>query len=253
VPASVAVNLQSADYDGGDPTISVQLESQDGASLNQTYTRNAAFDVPGYDAYTTQATTSNRFAVALVHESGDVKAVQVVDGGQFSTYFAGGNFARSGGFSNPGPLLGVDANYSGEYAGLLNSGIPAPGGPGGTLNPRIADRVTGRVLITADFTDMSVSGGVDQRTVVRTGAALPDIALRPAEITATGTFEGTVERLETNWVAAGDYAGIFGTQGRHVASLLVFNPTNEPALMEHGLIVLPNCSIAPPGSGTACP
>lgn len=250
IPAAVALNLKSATFDPGASTISVTLESQDAADLNATYTRNATFDVPGYQAYTTQATTSNRFAVALVAEQGDVKAMQVVDGGQFSTYFAGGTYQRSGTFTPPILGLGTPANYSGTYVGLLNTGIPATGGPGGTLGPRVADRVTGRTLITADFTDMSVSGGVDNRVNVRTGDLYNDIALRSTAISADGTFAGSVERLESSWVPAGNYAGIFGTLGRNVASVLVFNPTNNAALIEHGLIVLENCST---GGGPACP
>ncbi len=250
VPAAVALDLDAAGYNPGDATITVRLRSQDGTQLDQSYVRNAAFDIPGYVAYTTQATTSNRFAVALTAESGDVKAIQVVDGGQFSSYFAGGSFTRSGTFTNPGPLVGAQADYSGTYVGLLNTGIPAPGGPGGTLNPTISDRVTGRALLTADFTDMSVSGGVDTRTNVRTGQIYVDIALVPTTISTTGTFVGIVERLDGQWVTAGDYAGIFGTQGENVAAILVFRPTTSATLVEHGIIVLPSCAT---GGGPACP
>lgn len=251
IPASVALNLQSATFDPGAGTISVTLKSQDAAALNATYARDATFDVPGYLGYSYQQTTSNRFAVALVAEQGDVKALQVVDAGQFSTYFAGGTYARSGGFARPSAGVGASATYSGAYAGLQNTGVAAPGGPGGSLNPTIADRVTGRALITADFTDMSVSGGVDQRTNVRTGASYRDIALKPATIATDGTFNGTVDRLEPGGpTGAGTYGGIFGTQGANVASVLVFAPTSLPNLIEHGMIVLENCAT---GGGPACP
>lgn len=247
IPAAVAKNLTAAGYDPGDPTITVRLRSQDGATLNQVYERNDDYDIPGYIAYTTQASTSNRFAIALTAESGDVKAIQVVDAGQFSSYFAGGAYARSGIYTAPGGGL---ASYSGTYVGMLNTGVAAPGGPGGTLNPTIADRVTGRALITADFTDMTVSGGVDQRTVVRTGESLVDIALFPTDIASDGTFAGRVERLDTEWRAAGDFAGIFGNNGDNVATVLVFNPTDAATLFEHGMIVLPSCAS---GGGPACP
>ena len=246
VPASVAgtgVVADLASWDAGAATITVNLNAQDANSLNATYTRNPALDVGGYQAYTYQETSSNRFVVALVREVGDLTGLIAVDGGQFANYFGGGTYARIDTFIAPTAGVGAAFNYSGTYVGMLNAGIAVPG-PGGVLDPTQAYRTTGEVLVTADFTNMSVSGAIDNRTIVDTGFALPSIALFATSITAQGTFEGDVYRLDPDgWTAAGDYAGLFGSDVNEIAALLVFNPiSGQSELFEHGLIVLPSCA-----------
>jgi hypothetical protein len=252
VPDSVRGTVNTASFTPGDPTITIDLNSQDASDLEATYVRNAAFDVQGYTAYTYQETTSNRYVVALVQEVGSAKAVVAVDAGQFANYYGGGLYSRADAFTMP--ARGI-INYSGTYAGLLNVGEQQPG-PGGTFDPERAYRTEGRVLVTADFTNMELSGGVDNRTILDLpGQTLEAVALFATGITPEGTFEGTVQRADVTagaFVDAGTYAGTFaGTNASEIATLLVFSPLGtEPLVKEHGMFVLSECTIA---GGPACP
>lgn len=264
-------NLQSFSYTPGAPTMSITLTAQDAAALTATYSRNAAFDITGYEAYTYQETTSNRFVVALVRQVGTLTGALGMEGGQFVNYYGGTQAVRADGFTFDAAAvsgtLGAPASYSGTYVGIMNVGYPAPGGPGGDLNPEIGYRVTGRTLITADFTELTVTGGVDTRRIVETSAVtdgtlpvapgdidgvtgqliLPSIGLFESTITADGTFAGEVYR---GTQSVGSYSGIFGENADEVAALLVFQPLPITNLEERGLIVLPSCAI---GGGPACP
>jgi hypothetical protein len=188
-----------------------------------------------------------------------VKGLVAVEGGQFANYHGGGDFVRADVFSIPASGVGPKYTYSGSYVGMMNIGVPLPG-PGGDLDPVRAYRTTGRALITADFTEMSVSGGVDGRAIVDklyddkgnvdpTLNPLDTISLFETGVTSDGTFKGKV-RIGTTDV--GDYAGIFaGLDAAQVATLLVFHPyLSSQVIMEHGLIVLDNCASA---GGPACP
>lgn len=254
LPATVSAAMNSADLEGftaGDATISIRMTAQDATNLTGTYARAAALDLDDYDAYTYQETTSNRMVVAFVRKVDGIAGAMGVDAGQFSNYHGGGQLWRADTFTAPASGgVGTSYTYSGTYVGLLNTGSPTPGGPGGILNPEQAYRVQGRALITADFTEMRVSGGVDQRTVVEIASSLPDISLDITEITTDGTFTDSVLRLESSWTAAGTYGGAFNANGTAVAVVMVFNPTNSPDLFEHGLIVLDDCATA---GGPACP
>jgi hypothetical protein len=259
VPAVVRVNMNSASYTPGNATIKINMTSQDATDLTASYARNAAFDVGGYQAYTYQESSSNRYVVALVKETGSVKGLVAVEGGQFANYHGGGDFVRADVFSIPASGVGPKYTYSGSYVGMMNIGEPVSG-PGGDLDPTRAYRTTGRALITADFTEMSVSGGVDNRAIVDTlydGNGDPDPTLNPLDtismfetgVTSEGAFQGKV-RIGTTEV--GDYAGIFaGLDASQVATLLVFKPyKGSQFIKEHGLIVLDNCASA---GGPACP
>ncbi len=244
-----------AGWNPGDATISIEMSAQDAAALSGNYSRNAAFDVGPYQAYTYQETTSNRYVVALVRKEGNAAGMIAVDAGQFANYHGGGEVWRADAFTMPTSGLGEDFDYAGTYVGLLNVGDPAPGGPGGTLNPEIAYRTTGRALITADFTQMRISGGVDNRTVIDAGGAalnpLADIALEITDITANGTFTDQVMRLgDSGWTSAGTYGGALSDDAAEIAVVLVFNPTSDSQLFEHGLMVLPNCTTS---GAPACP
>lgn len=264
IPAATGRNLETSSFNPGDATITVRLRSQDAAALDAVYNIDPTFNVGDYTAYTYQETTSNRFVVALVREVGDVKGGIVVDGGQFANYFGGGTYMRADVFTRPtgAAALGNDANYSGTYVGLWNYGPAAPGGPGGGLNPERSYRIEGRALVTADFTDMSMSGGVDNRRIIDAESltdpfleslvedgevVLPTLALRATTIAADGSF---IDRVIIGTQEKGDFSGIFGPRAEEVAALLVFNPLSDQNLFEHGLIVLPNCTT---GGGPACP
>lgn len=186
-----------------------------------------------------------------------------MDAGQFSTSHAGGLYSRAEEFVTPTTTLGNGAqpafNYSGTYAGLLNAG-PAPGGgPGGDLDPTRAYRTTGRVLITADFVEMRISGGIDNRKIDDTGAPLPTQALVDGVIDGKGNFVGITRRRDVSanglvtWTDSGDYAGIIaGPNGSQIATILRFDPLQEePDLYEVGIFVSSSCTEAIP-TGPAC-
>lgn len=256
VPAAVSMNVEAAALQGWSSnvaTIAVQMTAQDATDLSGNYGRNAALDVGDYEAYSYQTTTSNRMVVALVRKVDGVAAISAVDAGQFANYHGGAQVWRADVFTRPsGGGVGARYDYSGTYAGLLNTGTPTGGGPGGTLNPTQSWRTTGRALITADFTEMRVSGGVDQRTVLETGGSLADIALWATAINADGTFTDSVRRADpSGWTSAGTYGGAFNGDADAVAAVMVFNPVSGAAnLYEHGMIVLPSCTA---GGGPACP
>ena len=259
VPAVEKQNMNAAIYTPGDPTIQVNMTSQDATALSATYTRNPAFDVGGYQAYSYQESSSNRYVLALVKQTGSVKGLIAVEGGQFANYHGGGDFVRADLFTMGSGVAGK-ANYSGSYVGMMNIGTPVPG-PGGDLNPTRSYRTQGRALITADFTEMKVSGGVDGRQIVdpmvdasgnvdpTLDPTLDTISLFETGITSSGTFAGTVNKGTT---VVGDYAGLFaGLNSAQVAALLVFTPySGSSDIKEHGLIVLDNCVDA---GGPACP
>jgi hypothetical protein len=246
IPDSVKQNLTSAgltEYTTDAESIKINLYSQDANDLEAVYARDTQFDVDGYQGYSYQETTSNRYVVALVREVGSAKAAIAVDAGQFSNYHGGGSYTRADVFTRPDVGVGERYIYSGTYVGMLNIGTPAPGGPGGVLNPEIAYRTEGRALITADFTNMALSGGVDERSIIETGDRLDTITLFETKIAGNGTFEGKVQRLnpgtETTpgqFVDAGTYAGLFaGANASEIATLMVFNPINGAQnLFEHG-------------------
>ncbi|GLS86908.1 hypothetical protein GCM10010873_18820 [Cypionkella aquatica] len=265
VPASVKKNMQSASlstYAPGDATINVQMSAQDAAALRATYQRNAAFDVGGYQAYTYQETTSNRYVVALVATAGDARGLIAVEAGQFANYHGGGIFSRADVFTVPVGDVGAQNkfNYSGTYAGLLNFGQNPGSGPGGDLDPVRSYRTTGRMLVTADFNEMTVSGGVDQRRIVDTNTALATQFLFESNlIDSAGNFNGRTQRLDVDpdtlqgtLSDSGSYAGTFsGTDASEIAMLLVFQPISDSAeAMEHGLFVSSNCELV---GGPACP
>lgn len=255
IPETVSMNVEEsglAGWSAGDASFSITMSAADAADLSATYSRNAALDIAGYQAYTYQSTASNRMVVALVSKAGGAGAVTAVEAGQFSNYHGGAQVWRADVFTAPETGVGEAYNYSASYVGLLNVGSDTPGGPGGTLNPTQAYRTTGTALVTADFTEMRVSGGVNGRTIQETGTVLPDIAMEETGITADGTFTDKLNRVgSSGWTQAGSYAGVFGgTNAADVAVVMVFNPNDTPNLWEHGMIVSSNCATA---GGTACP
>lgn len=258
IPSTVSLNVGAAglkDWASGDPEFKITMTAQDAADLTATYSRDNTRDAGPYEAYTYQSTTSNRMVVALVRKVNGIAAVTAVEAGQFSDYHGGGQIWRADVFTRPtNGGQGARFDYSGTYAGLLNVGTPTAGGPGGTLNPSEAMRTTGRALITADFTEMRVSGGVDQRQIIdgtlNGSVDLPDIALKVTKITPSGTFNDSVRVLGSGgtWSDAGTYAGAFNADASAVATVMVFNPV--PSVTEHGAIVLSSCTTS---GGPACP
>lgn len=240
--------------------IKVNINSQDSAFLEGSYRRNPALDVAGYKAYTHQETGSNRMLVALVSDRlSSAKGVVAVDGGQFATYHGGGLYARAEAFTVPADPSGAQGkfNYSGTYVGLLNFGDAVPGGPGGDLDPVQSYRTSGRVLITADFQEMAISGGIDRRRIVDTGAGLATQMLYDGTIDENGNFNGKTQRLDVDergegrLVDSGVYAGIFASDNAsEIAALFVFKPIKgDDRAEERGLFTSASCTVE---GGPAC-
>lgn len=262
VNANVVGDMRSVALAGNntDP-IQVNINSQDSAMLEGSYVRNPALDVSGYKAYTYQETGSNRMLVALVSDRlSSAKGIVAVDGGQFATYHGGGLYARAETFTVPDDPSGAQGkfNYSGSYVGLLNFGDVVPGGPGGDLDPIQSYRTSGRVLITADFEEMAVSGGIDNRRIVDTGDALATQMLYDGTIDENGNFAGKTQRLDVDTVTgdgrlvdSGNYAGIFaGDNASEIAALFVFKPIKgDDRAEERGLFTSASCTVE---SGPAC-
>ena len=239
--------------------IRVNINAQDSAVLEGSYARNRALDVGKYKAYSHQESGSNRLVVALVSQELDsARALVAVDGGQFTNYHGGGLYSRAEAFVKPAGGAQQKFNYSGTYAGLVNFGTATPGGPGGDLNPTQSYRTRGRVLITADFDEMAISGGIDRRRIVDTGDALATQMLYDGAIDETGNFTGKTQRLDVDettgtgtFTDSGTYGGIFaGPNASEIAAVFVFKPIKEEERAEErGVFTSDNCVIA---SGPAC-
>lgn len=268
VPEVIRQNLYGATFDAENQTLVVDMRSLDGTPIQLNYVRDPALDAGGYMAFSTQDTTSQRKFVAMFKRtpSGTIQGGTAADGGQFVNYFGGGSYGRLGVFTLPTSGL---ASYAGEYVGLINTGFATTPGPGGALNPRQSYRVTGRMLLNADFNanNMQVNGGVDQRRIVEAGtmtdaefqalpandtgmpANLPPIFLEVTGIESNGTFENVVKLNPQQTV--GDYSGMFGGRdASDVAGAMVFRPLSGTQPIEHGAFVLPRCV---GGSPSPCP
>lgn len=261
VPARVAQHLKKATYTPGAPTMKIDLRTLDGTPLEATYQRAAQFDAAGFEAYTVQETRSQRQFLALFKRGAAVEAGVVADGGQFVNYFGGGTFARLQPFTLPTPVTPLPtqtnlnpqptllATYAGGYVGLLNWGTPVPH-PGAPFDPVRSHRVEGDVMINADFNadNLSINGGVRNRTIVDTGDPLQDIFFEVTQITADGAFSGIVKFDPQK--AIGNYAGVFGGAGAaEVAGVTLLGPIDGDATArEHGAFVLPKCIIGVVGA-----
>lgn len=249
VPEELAGNLSGATYDPAAQTLTVSLQALDGGETDQAYVRDPSLDLNGFEAYTLQETGTQRKFVALFRESpsGAVQAGTISDGGQFVNVFRGGTFARVDAFTLPSSGL---ATYTGGYVGLTNAGVTQPGPAGPPFDPAQATRVTGDVLINADFADASVNGGIRNRTVIETGEEFDDVFLEVTGIDADGAFEGRAMRDPQTQM--GDYAGIFGgEEASDIAGLIFVTPVEgEPNLIESGAFTAARCA---PGAGAPCP
>ncbi len=273
VPAAVANDLTRLVYDPVAMTLTVEGITLDELPFSAVYTRKAALDRPGYEAYTAQDDPLDRHSTAYVAQSrneGAVRAGVVVTGGPRNRFFGGGYFERDGDYTPPAvtPTTGL-VTYAGDYLGLTN--LRGDGGdllavPAGTPEELIPDQsaeITGDVVFQADFADNSVEGNIFNRVLVDTGTALPSIVLISTAIDANGTFTGTqIEYDQTNFDGTpfpaenvvgsdiGDYAGVFGgTNASGVAGVLhltQFDGPNDVALgtdaeEEYGVFVLDQC------------
>lgn len=248
VPAVIAHNLRAATYEPGSPTVRIDLVALDGTPMNATYRREPSLDVSGFEAYTVQEGPNMRKFIALFRRAGQSAGGVVGDGGQYGTYFAGASYTNLQAFTLPtpaqiGPTGTLQAVYRGGYVGVLNTGTPLPA-PGVVFPPSQSLRVTGELEMVADFNaeNMSVNGGIANRSIVDTGAALGKVHLKVTQITPDGAFSGLIAYAEPGSdydTALGHYSGAFGGTGAvSVAGGTKFNPVpGEAKLWEHGSFV----------------
>lgn len=256
IPTVLLGDLEGFTYDPVAKTLVVRGVSLNNNQFEAIYTRKPGLDVPGYEAYSTQADALTRHSTAYVQQRDGVSATIVVTGGQFGSYFGGSQYTRSGATNVPGSGL---IQYAGKYVGLLNVAgdggdlLPVAPGTPNDIRPAQAAEVTGDVLISADFANNEVEGTVYNRVIVDdagTDISGQNIDLAPTEILGDGTFVGDAEQGNND---RGTYGGIFGgTDASAVAgTLFVENHINQIAgVEEFGLFVLGKCG--EPGSDPVC-
>lgn len=263
VPDELKINVEAVSYNANTETLTLRLNGLDGGPADLRYTRNAALDVRGYQAYTHQDDPLDRHFTALVAQSNDgsVVAGAVADGGQFNRYFGGGFYQRSGTFDPPTGSSG-QVSYAGSYAGVTN--IDAPGDdlltPPGDADPAIlpaqSARVEGDIFLNVSFNDNSVNGAVTNRNLVDYGVDLPDIILIRSDIDENGAFNGDVEFDVPDASGIGRYGGIFGgTDASSVAGTLFLEDIDNTIYgwsgeNEIGVFVLTQCG--QPGDAELC-
>lgn len=264
IPASLALNLQSATFDPVAETLVLRLSSLDAGELSATYVRTPVLDRPGYIAFTVQDDPLDRHVTAMVARSSDpqasVQAGVASDGGQFNTFFSGGFYQRNAPFTTPAP--GPDAglvSYAGTYAGVTNVNAPGdqllPPTPGTdpSLLPAQSAQTVGTIFLNVDFSNNAVNGAIVDRSLIQYGTVLPDVTLRVADIAADGTFYGNlVQYAGVPDSGIGSYGGIFGgTEASAVGGVValtefdgVGNPLGFENEREIGVFVLSRCGVS---------
>lgn len=252
IPAALKGNVESVSYNptggaGGNGSLTAVIVPLASSPITATFDRDTTLDTPGFKAFTFRETTSNRLFVALLASSADGSATAgVIGSGQFTEMVWGVNYASSD-FS--APSNGGLASYRGNYAGVLNTGVPA-GGPGTPFDPIQVFRTQGDVLVNADFTNNAVEGGIRNREIVDTGASLDDLFLQITEINEDGSFGGTVAYQDVQ--PAGTYGGVFGGSGATAVAggIEVAPAQGDNDLLERGVFVADLCA---PGDPLPCP
>jgi len=266
IPAKLAGDLSRISYDPVTQTLTVEMFALDNNPLIATYTLNTAaeFAVPGYTAFTTQDDPLDRMFVALVAASpdGSVKAGVVADGGQFTSYFKGGYYQRTGTYTQPSTGL---VSYAGSYAGIANENgagnnlLPPPAGTPAVLLPGEPRATQGTAFLNVDFDNNAVNGAIYDRTFTDNGETLADIVLSVTSIDSNGEFLGTAKfdnhpELGTNGDYGGTLAGVDASSMAGIVSLdTIYLPTDSrdtPFDAEVGVFVLPQCGTA--GSPAIC-
>ncbi len=281
VPESLSVNMSSFSYDPNNDSLQIAIQSLDSTATGDaalvTYNRTPTLDTGVYKAYSVQEDALDRIFVALAATSddGSVSAVTAADGGQFTKYFAGGLYARSGDYTPPAIGDGAaqgQVSYAGDYAAVTNiaasrdssTSIALAVDPStdSSLIPRQSARVEGTIFLNANFQDNSVNGSIYDRSLLDatdddTPISLETVYLLPADIATDGTFLGSTARPDQS--ETGAYGGIFGgTDANSVAGLVhleaskVFlaDGTAIDNAQEHGLFVLTQCGAN--NSSAAC-
>lgn len=258
IPDAILNDLGSFTYDPVSQTLTITGLTLEADPITATYNRRPGLDRGGYEAYTSQESSLNRHATAYVRDVNGTRAVVVLTGPQFGTYFGGAAYSRTSSFDPPAVTATTGlASYAGQYVGLFNASgdggdlLPVDPSVPVELLPTQAAEVTGTILVNADFGDNSVEGRITDRVLVDApGIVLEDLDLAATAITGDGGFSGNVQQ---NNQTRGSYAGIFGgAQAGEVAGALfaqnhVSTVTDEE---EFGIFVLVQCG--QPGADPLC-
>ncbi|WP_428926011.1 thymidylate synthase [Marinibacterium sp. SX1] len=253
IPEAISRDVDSISYDADSQTLIVRGQSLDNTPYEATYTRAAALDRNGYEAYTSQEGSLGRHHTAYVREIDGARAAVVMAGGQFDHLFSGADYGRTGPYTAPDVSQeGGIVHYAGSYVGLVNGPgdgsdlNPVADGTPDAVLPSQAAEVTGQVFITADFADNVVDGVIYDRDLPDYPTVEPqNLNLGVGSIAENGTFDGTVYVGANNNV--GEYGGIFSGQdasavaGAIYASEHIEGVTNE---YEQGIFVLGQCGTA---------
>ncbi len=267
VPPEVAVNLKSIAYsssNGG--SLTVNLDGLGGGPTSVPFKRAKSLDIAGYQAYSYQGSALLRKHLAYVATSkrGNILAAVDADGGQFNRKHGGGTFQRLKPYAPPVASSANDYgefSYAGTYAGVF---LPGPATskdlpPG--LSPYTPMPVRGDILITGNFADNLIDGGVDNRYIytykgkkfdfngdgkVNSDDQLLAITFAETKIAADGTFLGDVEFFGKPKSPIGAFGGLFGGVGAtDVAGVTEFNPVEgNTGIWEYGVFNLPKCGTA---------
>lgn len=256
VPEAIAGNVTSVEYNQANQTLTVTGSQLDNTPFEAVYTRNAALDVPGYEAYTSQASSLDRHFTAFVQERDGVYAAVVGGGPQFNSVIMGSTYGRDGTYTAPDttPAGSGLVSYGGNYVGVLNASgdgndlLPVTPGTATEIRPTQTAEVTGLVFINADFADNAINGIVYDRVLADNPGSLTltDLSLFPGTIDSNGAFNGEVRRGSTQTV--GSYAGLFGgTDATAVAGALTASNHIDGSggdALEYGVFVLAQCGTA---------
>lgn len=256
VPEAIAGDVTSVSYDKENQTLTVTGSQLDNSPFEAVYTRNAALDVPGYEAYTTQASSLDRHFTAYAQERDGVYATVVGGGPQFNSVIMGTSFGRDGTYTAPDTSEAGSGivSYAGNYIGVLNTSgdggdlLAVTDGTAEEVRPTQIAEVTGVIYINADFADNSINGIVYDRVWVDNGGgtSLADLSLFPGTITSDGSFSGEV-RLGSDQ-SVGSYAGLFGgTDASALAGALTVSNHIDGSTgqsLEYGIFVLAQCGTA---------
>jgi hypothetical protein len=259
IPAVLAQDLESFTYNPDNQTLTIRGVTAEDSPFEASYVRKPALDRGGYQAYTQQDGSLDRHSTAFVKDIDGTRAGIAATGGQFTFFFVGGAYGNSS-YSAPvdpgSNLQGGLVQYAGNYVGVVNTAgsgedlLPvAPGTETSFLPGQVAE-ITGRILVTASFSDSSVAGTITERVIEDAEAngfaplAVPDIQLAPTDIALDGTFLGEVKQVGEE---KGTYGGIFGGTGAtEVAGVLTVedHDLGGVADIENGVFVLGACGTA---------
>ena len=289
VPEVIANDLERISFNAENNTLTVTGLTQDGTSAVNEYRyvadgfkeitlkdftpddpdnnpKYSAF-VEGYTTFTQQNDALGRHSTAFVASRAGLQTGVVMTGGQFNNFFSGTFYERDGAFVAPSRF---DVTYHGTYAAGINVAGPVTDLKPltGTVDPDIntpqqSGYIRGLMFVNVDLNDMSVEGGIYNRTAVLDQTTtffdddpgylgLGNIVLVEGTLADDGSFAGKIEN-EGNTLTIGDFSGIIGGDaGQALAGGTRFETFTDAYEneIEYGIFVLDICEVG--DTGTIC-